>query len=264
MLRTHMLIVPLFVIGCAQAPLGQETKNPSPVMIPYEQIEFRRPIPIVAPQMAALWGDRDEGASGNEERQPAGAVSDLHIHPNDTFAVVIQGQMTHQFEGGPAAPILGPGSFYTLPAESPHISTCREGADCLIAYWQPGKLGYSKVKPSEKAPKPGQAIPASEVAFVEAEGKPAAALLWGSPQAGKSGVMERQAAGAAPMTRQYNSEAHGILVTGGASLSINSSPPQTLSTGSYFIIPEKAPLQTACTGPDECRFLLFFPGPVEP
>ena len=194
-MRATSLWLAAFGLSCAPAPLALELRNPAPLLVAYEEIEFHRPIPIVAPEMAALWGDRDAGASGNEERQPAGAVSALHIHPSDTYAVVLRGEMTHQFEGGPAAPVLGPGSFYTLPAESAHTSTCRSGADCLIAYWQPDKLGYSGVSPKEYASKPGQALTAAEIPFVEVPERPGAAHLWGDPTRGRTGWMERQAAG---------------------------------------------------------------------
>ena len=175
------------------------------MLVPFDEIAFHRPIPIVAPEMAALWGDRSAGASGNEEKQPAGKVSALHVHPNDTYAMVIQGRMTHAFEGGPAAVELGPGSFYTLPAGAPHVSACLDGSDCLIVYWQPGKLGYEEVKSgSHGGGAPGIARPAASIQLAPASpGALPTALLWGEPAKGKTGILEGQEPGAEAPARTY-------------------------------------------------------------
>lgn len=249
----------LGVLACAPAPLAQELHNPAPRWVPYEEITFHRPIPIVAPEMAALWGDRDQGASGNLEKQPAGAVSALHVHPNDTYALVLRGRMTHQFEGGPAAPVLGPGSFYTLPADAPHVSTCLAGEDCLIAYWQPGPLGYTEVDPGEKPSRPGLAQPAAEVAFSGAAGR-SSAPLWGDPSRGRVGVMERIAPGAG-VSFDATGETHGVVLTGALRREVPGQAAQTLGPGSYLVLPAGHEDRATCSPTTECRLWLFFPSP---
>ena len=254
------------LLGCGgPASLAQETMNPAAKLVPFEEIEFRRPVPIVAPEMAALWGARSRGASGNEEKQPAGKVSALHVHPNDTYALVITGRMTHAFEGGPPAVELGPGSFYTLPAGSPHVSACLDGSDCLITYWQPGKLGYKRVRKGSRASVAGVARPAASIALAaDGVGVLPSALLWGDPAVGKTGVLEGQEAGAAPAMRTYVGDVHGVVIVGKATITVADAAPRMLGPGSYFVVPVGAKLGTRCEGPAACRYLLFQPSPAAP
>jgi quercetin dioxygenase-like cupin family protein len=247
--------------GCATAPpLAKEAGNADGLAVPFAQIAFARPIPIVAPEMAALWGDRSEGASGNEEKQPAGAVSALHTHPNDTYAMVLRGRMTHQFEGAPAAPELGPGSFYTLPRGAPHVSTCLAGEDCLIVYWQPGKLGYDEVKPgSQKGFTAGVARPAEAIELSAQGGSELPhAVLWGEPDKGLTGTLWSQAPGTGSAARTSPSDTHGIVIRGEVSVTIGggaASPP--LGPGSYYVVPAGKTLISSCAGKEECRYLHF-------
>lgn len=98
---------------------------------------------------------------------------------------MLKGTFTHQFEGKAESPRLGPGSYYTPPTEAPHVSTCVAGSNCLIAYWQPGSLGYIQVRPGEPA---GKTFEQEEMVSAEAVCyEPACtpglsrALLWGQP-----------------------------------------------------------------------------------
>lgn len=255
----------LGLTGCgSSAGLAQESKNPSAVLVPFDEITFHRPIPIVAPEMAALWGDRSMGASGNEEKQPAGKVSALHVHPSDTYAMVIQGRMTHAFEGGPAAVELGPGSFYTLPAGAPHTSACLDGSDCLIAYWQPGKLGYEEVKSgSHSVVAPGIARPAASILLAPSSpGALLTALLWGEPTKGKTGILEGQEPGAEAPAHTYAGDVHGVVIAGRAAVSIGGGARRTLGPGSYYVVPAGKAITARCEGPEACRTLVFQPEPA--
>ncbi|MFS8066306.1 MAG: cupin domain-containing protein [Byssovorax sp.] len=264
---TLALLGSLGLTGCgSSAGLAQESKNPASVLVPFEEIAFHRPIPIVAPEMAALWGDRSVGASGNEEKQPAGKVSALHVHPNDTYAMVIEGRMTHAFEGGPAAVELGPGSFYTLPAGAPHVSACLEGSECLIVYWQPGKLGYEEVKTGNHGSvAPGIARPAASIQLAPAgAGALPTALLWGDPTKGRTGALEGQEPGAEAPARTYAGDVHGVVITGRESLSIGGGARRTVGPGSYYVVKAGAALAMRCEGPEACRTLVFHPEPAAP
>jgi quercetin dioxygenase-like cupin family protein len=256
------LLASFLLVGCGSpASLAQEARNSRAVAVPFEQIEFHRPIPIVAPEMASLWGDRSIGASGNEEKQPAGKTSALHVHPSDTYAMVIQGRMTHAFEGGPAPVELGPGSFYTLPANAPHVSACLPGSDCLIVYWQPGKLGYEEVKKgSREGFALGVAKPAKDIALVTSTaGALPSALLWGDPAKGKTGTLEGQEPGAAPVEARYPGDTHGIVISGKASMAIDGGAHTLLGPGSYYVVPAGKSLARRCEGPEACRYLHFQP-----
>jgi len=266
--HTHPVLTWLYctlvVAACRVPPgLAQESKNPHPVIRSFEELEFRRPIPIFAPEMAALWGDRSVGASGNEEKQPAGKSSALHVHPNDTHALVIQGRMTHAFEGQPAPIELGPGAYYTLPAEAPHVSTCLASSDCLIAYWQPGKLGYKGVRAgSRQGFAAGVARPAAEIQLVAAT--PTAlpsALLWGDPAQGRIGTLVGQEPDGRLVERRDTGDIHGIVIIGTASVAIQGGETRTLGPGSYYMVPAGATLASRCDGPAACRYLHFQPEP---
>ena len=257
----------LGLAGCGSSTgLALPSKNPAAILAPFEEIAFHRPIPIVAPEMAALWGDRTLGASGNEEKQPAGKTSALHVHPNDTYAVVIEGRMTHAFEGGPAPAELGPGSFYTLPAGAPHVSACLEGSDCLLVYWQPGKLGYEEVKKGSLGGiAPGIARPSASIVLSpgEAGGLPSA-LLWGDPAKGNTGTLEGQEPGAAAPAPTRAGDVHGVVIAGRATLSIGGGAGRALGPGSYYVVPGGMAYERRCEGPAACRYLTFQPEPTAP
>jgi hypothetical protein len=252
--------------GCAgsQAGLASEKGN-TLLVVPAEKVEFRRPI-FFAPEMAGLWGDRSKGASGNMEKQAPGAVSALHKHPHKTYAVVLKGTFTHQFEGKAESPKLETGSYYTLPAEAPHVSTCVAGGDCLIAYWQPGALGYTEVKAGELAGKTfeeEEMVPAEAVRY-EPTGTPglSRALLWGQPGQEPSGTLERLAAEGSALATSLPVDLHGVVVAGTATLKAGDSPESgPLATGSYYVIPAGLPSTRTCAAGTDCLFLHFQPAP---
>ena len=247
--------------GCADTRgIAQESGNTAHI-VHARDIEFRRPI-FFAPEMAALWGDRNEGASGNMEKQTAAAVSALHVHPNDTYAVVLKGRVTHQFEGGEVGPELGPGSYYTLPAESAHISTCLAGGDCLFAYWQPGKLGYTEVKPNTASNKqPGVKVPAESIAYTPTDVNGLSrASLWGKAGAEPTGTLEKLAAGGATPDTSFPVDTHGVVVAGNARVQLaGGNPGEALPVGSYYVIPAGTGFRRSCEPGTECLFLHLHP-----
>jgi hypothetical protein len=98
---TLALLGALGLTGCGSSVgLAQESRNPSAVLVPFEEIAFHRPIPIVAPEMAALWGDRSLGASGNEEKQPAGKAISARCEGPEACRTLV-------FQPGPATPAGG-------------------------------------------------------------------------------------------------------------------------------------------------------------
>jgi hypothetical protein len=102
------------------------------------------PLPAVAP----IEGDGMKGAYFGYLKLPAGFESPAHIHTNDYWAVLVQGQMAHwAAEGGSEkdAKAIGPGGWVHMPAKVAHISKCYPGVDCVMAVVQKGKFDFVPV-----------------------------------------------------------------------------------------------------------------------
>ena len=69
--------------GCSHAGLSTEKRN-SPRVVPADEVAFRRPFPV-APEMAGLWGDRSQGASG------------IDIRPRKKAGVLAEGTEVHEW-----------------------------------------------------------------------------------------------------------------------------------------------------------------------
>jgi len=96
------------------------------------------PLPATAP----IEGDGSKGAYFGFLKLPAGFESPPHIHTNDYWAVLVQGQMTHwAAEGGSEkdSKAIGVGGVTHMPGKLAHISKCYPGADCIMAVVQKGK-----------------------------------------------------------------------------------------------------------------------------
>lgn len=83
------------------------------------------------PQVAVLWGDMQKTENGWLVKLPAGFPGQMHVHSHDYRAVVIQGTIINSQLGQSADIPLQAGSFWSQPANAPHITKCAPGADCL-------------------------------------------------------------------------------------------------------------------------------------
>ena len=100
------------------------------------------PTPI-GPDAASVLGDFTSGRHVTYLRFPAGMKTPVHIHSADYTGIVVAGVARHYVPGTAASEIdLAAGSFWSIPANLPHISECLPGADCIFALIQDEALDY--------------------------------------------------------------------------------------------------------------------------
>ena len=118
---------------------------------------FADPLIILTPPSALEWAKTPEGVafaalSGDRwsepyfamVRLPAGTISPVHTKSAAMFGLVIEGQMTHAAPGADPTPI-GPGSYFEVPAQMPHISACVSDSDCVTMLYQDGAFDFAPV-----------------------------------------------------------------------------------------------------------------------
>ncbi len=103
-----------------------------------ESLKFDDIIPGVV-AFSTVNGDREKGAHGTFVRIPAGQATPLHTHGSEYHAVVISGIFENPIKDDEnSQKSLGPGSYYYVPANTPHISRCAASSptDCLTYFYQ--------------------------------------------------------------------------------------------------------------------------------
>lgn len=95
---------------------------------------------------AALDGDRFESAYMAMVRLPAGLISPPHIKSANMFGIVVEGQMTHApHKEAQDAPVLSSGSFYKIPKDLAHVSSCVSEVPCVTFLYQDGQFDFLPV-----------------------------------------------------------------------------------------------------------------------
>ncbi len=96
---------------------------------------------------AALDGARFEEAYHAMVRLPAGLTSPAHIKSANMFGLMIAGEMAHFAADADAedAPVVGPGDYYKIPANMPHISACVSAQPCITYLFQDGAFDFIPV-----------------------------------------------------------------------------------------------------------------------
>ena len=91
---------------------------------------------------AALSGDRWSEPYFAMVRLPAGKISPRHTKSAAMFGMMLEGEMTHTSMAGADTPI-GPGSYYQIPADMPHVSACVSTVDCVTLLYQDGAFDFN-------------------------------------------------------------------------------------------------------------------------
>lgn len=132
---------------------------PQPKFIAAEEVKWDD---LGGLKLATLVGDPKKGPYGALLRIPAGSTSALRAHTGAYEAVEISGTSSHWLRGedGTKAKKMTPGSYWTIPGKTEHVSSCAAGADCVMYLWQKSKYDV---------------LPAKDAAPVAATGSAAAA-----------------------------------------------------------------------------------------
>lgn len=91
-------------------------------------------------EFADAFGSRETGPHGTYGLFPGGFVTPPHIHSHGYRAVVLKGTMSNPFEGEENAPVMEPGSFWSVKAGELHTTACVSDTACEFLMW--GDQGF--------------------------------------------------------------------------------------------------------------------------
>jgi hypothetical protein len=94
---------------------------------------------------APAYGDLSRAAHGTFIKMPAGFVSDLHLHSEDYYGVVISGVAVN-VQGSNNDVTLPVGSYWLQKGGEPHVTRCISPNECILFISQPGKFDYVGAK----------------------------------------------------------------------------------------------------------------------
>jgi quercetin dioxygenase-like cupin family protein len=126
-MRAVLLAGALVVVCAGFIPTAAQDK---PIVWPAADLKWVDNPAVKGAQQAILWGDPARGAYGALKRIPAGTSLPMHLHSNETRALLFSGTLSFSFEGTPAKD-LGPQSYVSVPAGMRHAATCKPGTDCV-------------------------------------------------------------------------------------------------------------------------------------
>ena len=119
--------------------------DPAITLIPNDTLQWETTPEGVA--FAALSGDRWSESYFAMVRLPAGTVSPPQIKSTTMFGVMIEGEMTHTALDADTSVTVGPGGYYEVPANLPHISACVSETPCVTMLYQDGAFDFIPVQP---------------------------------------------------------------------------------------------------------------------
>ena len=120
------------ITGCAVMAGGNFDPDKN-VATSASELEFVNINPAI--KMAAAYGNRGEGAHGSFGQFPANFETPMHTHTGAYHGIVIKGVMTNPFEGEAHPPEMVAGSYWYVPAGSPHLTACVSDEPCEFYFY---------------------------------------------------------------------------------------------------------------------------------
>ena len=141
-MKTRLLLATLAATSVASALAATEI-----TLLDTSDVTWERTPEGVA--FAPLSGDRFREAYQALVELPAGTVSPPHVKTATMNGVLLQGKMVHYGSASDpnAARVMGPGSFYSIPAGFAHVSACVSAVPCVAYLYQDGAFDFIPVQP---------------------------------------------------------------------------------------------------------------------
>jgi len=111
---------------------------------PAETIPYVNINPAI--QFGSAWGDFSKTEHGTFGKFPAKFETPVHTHSGAYHGVVIKGTMTNPFKGEKNPPIMKPGSYWFVPANSIHSTACISAEPCLFYFHAASKFDFVEHK----------------------------------------------------------------------------------------------------------------------
>ncbi|MCH9672712.1 MAG: DUF4437 domain-containing protein [Gammaproteobacteria bacterium] len=96
-------------------------------------------------RMAAAYGDRSVGMHGSFGKFPGQFETPFHTHTGAYHGIVIRGQMTNPFANGGSAKVMGPGSYWFVPANAAHQTACVSIEPCEFYFYADSAFDFTPV-----------------------------------------------------------------------------------------------------------------------
>jgi quercetin dioxygenase-like cupin family protein len=232
---------------------------------------------LPAPVMVDAWGDRSMGSHGTLGVFPPGFSAPLHTHSEAYDGVVLRGNMTNPFgtdlevfldgddTNDHGSEILGPGSYWHVPAGSQHTTTCLGPEVCWFYFHAEAGFDFAPFVDDMGALTPGTVLeaphpeavllPNASLAFAEAAPFVSFAPAWGDMASGQHGSFGSFVAGAASPVHVHGAEYYGVVISGELTNPFNyDNDPKSLTRGGYWSVPADAVHVTACAQGEDCLF----------
>ncbi|SGZ07370.1 DUF4437 domain-containing protein [Moritella viscosa] len=81
-------------------------------------------------QFADVYGDASTKSYGRFGKFPANFETPMHVHSHGYRAIVVKGLMTNPFGDEKNAPVMKPGSFWSVKAGDNHKTACVSDVSC--------------------------------------------------------------------------------------------------------------------------------------
>ena len=95
------------------------------------QEEDKSFVAVMGPvQFADAFGSREAGPHGTFGQFPGNFETPAHTHTHGYRAIVVKGEMTNPFDGQTDAPVMQPGSYWSVKAGQLHTTACVSETPC--------------------------------------------------------------------------------------------------------------------------------------
>ncbi|MEL6463468.1 MAG: cupin domain-containing protein [Pseudomonadota bacterium] len=133
---------PLVLLALLASPA---LSDPAITLTPADALDWATTPEGVA--FAPLSGDRMTEPYFAMVRLPAGTTSPPHTKSATMFGLMLEGEMTHATPDTTDPATIGPGAYYEIPANLPHISACVSATPCVTLLYQDGAFDFLPVTP---------------------------------------------------------------------------------------------------------------------
>jgi quercetin dioxygenase-like cupin family protein len=202
---------------------------------------------------AGAWGDPSkEGGWFIKLAQGAGTQQTYAV---DARGVVVTGTLKPSTKPAPNVRVaaLTTGSTWFQPANTPRTLECASG-ECVVFVETVGTTGGGTA--SEK-----RAFELTWAPLDAADAKsPQAAIIWGDPKAGASGMLVKIAAGNPPSWHIHRNDYHGVVLAGSLDNLESGHEPKEMPPGGYIYEPGGNKHTRNCKGTTECLVYVHFMG----
>ena len=235
------------------------------------------PESLPGPVMADVWGDRSAGAHGTLGVFPPGFVAPIHTHSKSYHGVVVRGEMTNPFGTDLAVllddddtnnhgnVVLGPGSYWFVPDEAQHSTTCVGPEVCWFYFHSEDGFDFAPLVDEmgdlmdgivlEEPHADAVLLPHDELMFAQAAPFVQFAPAFGAMGPNAHGTFGEFIAGGTSPIHVHGAPYYGIVIHGELTNPFNDEvDPPTLTRGGYWSVPADAVHVTACSDAEPCLF----------